>query len=1328
MRRLAFCTLLLLFGLAFCTLASASTDILTFTFDQSDLSFSKYKGYDNVKMKGTVSGGEQGHPWLPLVAVQVAIPEWQQLEEVEVISSKQVVLPGKYRICPSQPMMEVSKVTAQKVDFIPADPSVYGLTTQYPGKLAESTNNGFLAGQHIAGLALYPLQYVPAEGKLILYTEIQVRLIFGPATRFPVPVLVRSDETAQRYAKLAQSMVVNPEDVWYQTWDNPKGGEMVDFLIIAPDITYNDVLQDLVDWKIQKGIKTEILTYDTLTSEYSGSDNAEKIRNAIKDYYSTKGTQWVLIVGDEELIPIRGAYLWSSIGGIPYYIPCQLYYSDLDGDWNADVNDWFGEFGDEVDMYPDVFVGRAPVSDTGEARTFANKTLIYEIKPPTDYLTRMLFAAAYILCPYPEFGYDGLDGAEIKKFIDSLFVPEQFTLTQLYESSENLDTTAFREALELGQNIINHDGHGNKTLINLLLCDTLGYQHFYSGDMQALTNDSLFGLFYSQSCKSAGIDTSDCIAEYWINNAAGGGIGYCGNTRSGWSSAIDILQGPAPEFDTSFFSVLFNQDVFEQGKTLAQSKTGFIPVASVPYGEGPYYRYAQYSLILLGDPTLELWTDTPATLTVSHDSYVASGAQYFVADVEEDDALVCCVNVTKTGTSMVGTAYSSGGKVLVVFDSAVSGGRLIVTVTKHNYAHYSDTLTIQTPSPAEIGYYSHTADDTVGTENGSINPGDSATVLVTLKNFGSTLAESVAAILTTADEYVDLDTAEVYFGSIFGGSTAQGQDPWVFKVDGDCPDSHVVVFKLDVKDKNDSSWTSGFELTVLKTDFILTVDDSDTDTKGVTIGDSVDFTLDLDTTGGFIWQVKLTRTKPVLLPMGLTITINPDTLTPPGQSILRFKTNGDLIPDIYEITVEGSSAAGGDSLKHDLTVTVFVQPDSSEIPVTWYVSNEGDDSLGIGTVELPFATIQNAIDTASNGDTVMVEKGVYEENIDFSGKNILVTSRYWEDSTEATVDSTVIDGTYKGSVVCFVSGEDSTAVLYGFTIRNGLRHHGAGVYIDSAGPTIEQNVITLNTTMCDSAGGSRAAPAIRCRKSSAKIIRNLIHHNYGPATILAYLDCNVQIINNTISRNPGGAISVQSNSYALIKNNIITENVWDVWIWEDSTFYQDSSGYGIDMGTGCSWDITFNDVWGHHDPTTGDTTNYFGEVDDLTDTLGNISYDPLFVDVESLDFHLSCYSPCIDSGDTADSVPPGGGDRIDMGCYEFQYASTDTICGDLDYDGCVTWRDYNFLLAYLYESGPAPNPLCIADVNCDDNVDISDLVRMQNYFEGTQSICQECCE
>jgi hypothetical protein len=129
------------------------------------------------------------------------------------------------------------------------------------------------------------------------------------------------------------------------------------------------------------------------------------------------------------------------------------------------------------------------------------------------------------------------------------------------------------------------------------------------------------------------------------------------------------------------------------------------------------------------------------------------------------------------------------------------------------------------------------------------------------------------------------------------------------------------------------------------------------------------------------------------------------------------------------------------------------------------------------------STIQGGIYRANEKDTVLVAEGTYYENINFRGKAITVASQFIMDDDTSHISKTIIDGSQptnpdSGSVVCIMSGEDSTSVLMGFTITGGTGtiHHfidvadgslqtrrgGGGIFIESSGAKIRYNIIKNN--------------------------------------------------------------------------------------------------------------------------------------------------------------------------------------------------------------------------------------------------------------------------
>jgi len=129
----------------------------------------------------------------------------------------------------------------------------------------------------------------------------------------------------------------------------------------------------------------------------------------------------------------------------------------------------------------------------------------------------------------------------------------------------------------------------------------------------------------------------------------------------------------------------------------------------------------------------------------------------------------------------------------------------------------------------------------------------------------------------------------------------------------------------------------------------------------------------------------------------------------------------------------------------------------SVFAMPWYVDASATES-GDGTSwETAFKAIQEGIDAASDGDTVIVAEGTYVENIHFGGKNF--TLRSSDPLDPGVVANTVIDGSKLGSVVRFRGTEDESCILSGFTIRNGTAQNGGGVSGQGTRATIEENLV-----------------------------------------------------------------------------------------------------------------------------------------------------------------------------------------------------------------------------------------------------------------------------
>jgi len=565
---------------------------------------SRDDGYDSVSLPGTHKFAERpGIPLLPVKTAKILIPDGVDLQEIRVITGARLTLPGIYNLEYSKTPVHMG--SKQKVEDRP-DPAVYGSDKPFPGKLFDQVSIQFKRGFKILILNLYPVQYIPLKGEVSYFESFKVIVETAVSKAASGKRGVRKGDI-----ELIKKEVDNPSAAaTYAVLDGASPGtsrlserlQNYEYVIITSD-ALSASFQQLANHKISRGISATVVSTAWIYANYSGirpdggSDDQTRIRNFIIDAFNNWGVEYVLLGGDDEIIPHRGVY--GYVASIPPEadndIPADLYYGCLDGTWDNDADGIYGESNDgvgggEVDLLAEVYVGRATVDTTTEADNFINKTIAYELSTPSNSAVMV----GTQLDSYPTWGGDYKDDV-------AAYFPSGWSITTLYDRDGTCNNAAVVNALNSNQNaVFNHMGHGNNG----------SFMYISRSDVDGLTNTTYFYL-YDQACYTASFDNrltssgsydpaGDSIAEHFVENDTGA-FAYIGNSRYGWY-VQGSTNGASQQFDQEFFDGIHNEGIVNLGKTVADAKEDLVGTL----GSTGANRYCYFEINLLGDPETQV--------------------------------------------------------------------------------------------------------------------------------------------------------------------------------------------------------------------------------------------------------------------------------------------------------------------------------------------------------------------------------------------------------------------------------------------------------------------------------------------------------------------------------------------------------------------------------------------------------------------------------------------------------------------------------------------------------------------------------------------------
>ncbi len=677
----------------------------TVDYSPSEFSFYKKNGFDRVKAINFALIGEPGIPELPAVYLNYIIPSYAKVESLIISQSNINQIYGAYLVYPAQP----PRVIGESIPWVGPDSLIYNSDELFPGEFVRIISQGVMDGARIVTIEVRPLQYRPKSKRLYIIRNVNFEFAFGPNTIPELRPRIRGKCEQAVYDAAIRNVVVNDYEVplYYQTptlVEENQIGTLAPIpgapgVIITPSEFFG-AFQEYANWMTDQGIRTILITPEYIYSVFpQGRDNPEKIWLYIKWCYEHAGGTYFILGGDDYFVPVR--YCWCSHEGTPdsnWSIPCDMYFSDLTGEWDNDnggIGDglWGEIDDDEADRFPEVFVGRVTPYCVQEVDNWVDKVLGYEKSP------------------------DLIDSFALWLYKEDVAIGDAYTVFPSYFTHDSIELNNAEQAVEYhlsqGYAFNNIHCHGVRDTFSdwSLTTKVAAYWPFQPSPscdgLNNLENFDKYIFVYSLACHNGGYDshwvnemppTDTCIVDGFIDtyNNPIGACTFLGNTR------ISIL-GQCHDLEYEFYKALFSPYTGPYPPEPACTRLGVAEALSKCGSRidwmDKYYRHPCYAHNHFGSPYTEAWTNQPRRFRVAHMRRIYVGVQYqfrvTVRDAQTDAYVAHAKVCLNKPDDIYEVGYTNENGQVDFFISAQSTGEIKVTVTR---VHDNNTYIQYIPS------------------------------------------------------------------------------------------------------------------------------------------------------------------------------------------------------------------------------------------------------------------------------------------------------------------------------------------------------------------------------------------------------------------------------------------------------------------------------------------------------------------------------------------------------------------------------------------------------------------------------------------------------
>ncbi len=683
---------------------------------------------------------EKGFPQLPVFNRSIIIDD-SSLMRLEVFDLKY----QDYQI-PVAPSKGVLTRDINPSTVLYSFDETYEKDEFWPRDLAQLSQPYILRDYRGIVVQTNPFAYNPVSQTLRVYTSFKVR-VYSSGTDTVNTITRSRDSISRDFVSIYENQFLNWDSHRYTPVDDSFGK-----LLVICHSSFMNAIQPYVNWKIQKGIETELVEWSSIGS------TAAQLQTYIQNRYNADNSlTFVQIVGDAPQIPS----LSSGGGG------ADPMFSLVRGN----------------DNYPDIFIGRFSAETTAQVTAQINKVIASE----RDFTTSdtWLRGATGIASNEGGAGADNneTDIQHMNIIRNKLLNYGYTTVDQIYDPGASASTVTSN--VNAGRGVINYVGHGSNT--------SWGTTGFNNTNASNLSNGTKAPVIMDVACINGNFVSITCFAEAWQRNANGGSVAmYASSINQSWASPMRAQD--------EFTDLLIANSKTTVGGLYYNSSCAMMDV----YGTDGVNMFKTWHIF--GDASMLMRTQTPLAMNVTHPATIMMGGTSLSVNTGVANALVA---VTYNNIIYGRAVTNSAGTATITLSNPPSGIlSYTITATAFDRVTYVGTIN----QIAASGPYISVSNVVYADSNNNQPEYDEAGRFnVTFKNEGTSTASNVTAILSTSTAGISITDNSETITSLVAGASVTRNDAFAFNIANNVVDGTIAQFTITMS-AGSETWEHQFVL------------------------------------------------------------------------------------------------------------------------------------------------------------------------------------------------------------------------------------------------------------------------------------------------------------------------------------------------------------------------------------------------------------------------------------------------------------------------------------------------------------------------------------